>query len=594
MAGDLLLQALSMMGAALIAVPLFKWLGFGSVLGYLIAGIVIGPFGLSLIHEAKEVAHFSELGVVFLLFIIGLEIQPQKLWRMRRHLFGLGGAQIVLSTFIFGSAALAFGIEGRLALVIGLALSLSSTAFAIQSLIERGHFQNEFGRASFATLLMQDLVAIPALSIVPWLLRDGVQGSAYSSLDLGRDIAIILTVFLAGRYFTRPVFRLVASTRSRETFTVTALFIVLGVAAITTQLGVSAALGTFLAGVLLAGSEYRHELETNIEPFKGLLMGMFFMAVGMGVDLSLVMRAPITLAALTLAYVTLKILVIYGAGRLFKMSNPNSRLMAIYISQGGEFAFVLFGIVASLKPQAQETLGFLTALITASMILTPIILWFEERLSIWRAAEAKREFDKIENESPQVLLAGYGRFGQMFGRVLTAQEIPYVAIDNDPEQIELVRRFGTKVYYGDATREDLLESAGAANAKAIVLALDDTEKSIELVKLVKSKFSHLKIFARARNRGHAFELLDLGVENFKREVFDSSVSLVGELLLELGYSQESANRLISRFKSHDEIMLREQAKVRTDNKTLVSVSKQGTAQLAEVLREDRLQSRINS
>jgi len=587
---DLLEQALIFISAAVILVPIFQRLGMGSVLGYLIAGIIVGPHLMKLITDAEKILHFAELGVVFLLFLIGLEIQPRKLWSMRVHLFGLGGLQVLSGTVVFSAIGAAAGLSWVTAGVLGFALSLSSTAFALQTLTEKNQFNTEYGRSSFSVLLMQDLVAIPALAIIP-LLGASTAGAPPSARKIILVILGAVGLFLASRHLVRPLFRLIASTRSREMFTAVTLLVVIGVASLTQAAGLSAALGTFLAGVLLADSEYRHELETDLEPFKSLLMGLFFIAVGMTVNLGLIASEPLIIAAMTLAYVIIKIALLYAVGRLFKLSHQTSKLMALTIAQGGEFAFVIFGISQRFDLANAEAIARLTIVITLSMALTPLILKAEEWLARRRNQLAsKPEFDKIDDESPEVIIAGFGRFGQIFGRICRAQNIRFVAIDQDPDQIELVRRFGNKVYYGDAGRVDLLQAAGAAKAKYLVLAVDDVETSLRTARTVREHFPHIKIFARARNRGHTFDLLDLGITHVKRETLDSSLYFVRDLLVDRGMAADRATNLIEKFRRHDETMLIEQHKVRHDDKMMISVSKQAAIQLADVLREDETKS----
>ncbi len=587
-------QALIFILAAVVAVPIFKYLGLGSVLGYLIAGVLIGPHSFGLVQDGESVMHFAELGVVFLLFVIGLEIEPRKLWGMRKHLLGLGGLQILTCTIIFGLVIRALlakdGINYDIAFILGFTMSLSSTAFALQTLIEKNQLNTEFGRGSFSVLLMQDLVAIPALAIIPILISSTSANPSIVRTEY--VIGALVALVLASRFLIRPAFRLVAQTHSRDIFTALALFIVMGVAALMQSLGLSAALGAFIAGVLLADSEYRHELETNIEPFKGLLMGLFFIAVGMSVQLSLLIQEPFAILALAFCYVLIKTAVVYFIGRLFRMHKLNAKLMGMNISQGGEFAFVIFGLIASLNSQYDSIIPYLTLVVSISMALTPILIFMHE---FWqdKIRHRKTDFDIIPDESPDVLIAGFGRFGQIFGRILRAQSIPFTAIDHDPLQIELLRKFGTKVYYGDASRIDLLEAAGAKTAKFFILAIDDVQKSIETAKAVKENFPHLKILARARNRGHAFDLMEIGIELIKREIIDSSVHFVGQLLKQMGQEPMKVDRLVERFKEHDEIMMKTQFTHRKDDAQLVSVSKQGTQQLAQVLNDDLKQSNIS-
>lgn len=580
-------------GASVILVPLFHRLSLGSVLGYLTTGILVGPHGFKLIGGSEGVLHFAELGVVLLLFMIGLEIQPSRLLKMRKELLGLGGLSILFCTTAFGLIGMSFGLEPILAAVVGFSLSLSSTAFAVQTLTEKGQFNTEFGRSCFSILLMQDLVAIPALAIIPVLGNAIGQGPGLSEIALYLPLVLLFLV-ITSRFLIRPLFRYIAATRAREMFTAITLFVVLGVAALMQKIGLSAALGTFLAGVLLADSEYRHELETDLEPFKGLLMGLFFIAVGMQVSLELIFSQPLFFLVMSILYLGLKTLLLYGAGRLNRLNHENSKLMAINIAQGGEFAFVIFGILTASRMIEPGPVAFLTAVITISMAMSPLLLFLNDKYTLYYSSKNKAvpKYDEIHDEAPQVIIAGYGRFGQIFGRILKAQHVAFVAIEQDPDQIDLVRRFGTQVYYGDASRLDLLKSAGADKAKYFVLAIDNMDVSLETVRTVKKHFPHLKIYARARNRGHAFELLDEGVTNFKRETLDSSANFVGDLLVDLGHAPSDAELMISRFIQHDELMLLEQFKVRKDDKNFVSVTNQSTAQLEAVLRLDNQQSYI--
>lgn len=577
-------QSLVFIGAAIILVPIFHFLGLGSILGYLAGGILVGPSGLRLIQDSESTLHFAELGVVLLLFVIGLEIQPQKLWQMRKKLFSLGLLQVLFCTLIFTGIGMLFGLNLTTAGLIGFGLSLSSTAFALQSLSDANELNTEFGQSAFAILLMQDLTAIPALAIVPIFFATSV--STGHEAHLGYLPFILIGLSLSSRFLLRPLFRFVAKTRAKEIFTAASLFVVLGVAAIMVKAGLSAALGTFIAGVLLADSEYRHELEANIEPFKSLLMGLFFMAVGMGVSLDLIVERPLQVFGFAILYFFIKWGVIYGVGRLSRMSHEHSRLMGLSIAQGGEFAFVIFTMGLGIGLLEQKQVAFLTAIVTVSMVISALMNYLNDKyLAVYHRTTVEPQYDHI-SESPSVIIAGFGRFGQIFGRLLRSQKIDFVAIDHDSDQIELLRKFGNKVYYGDATREDLLISAGIKNAKYMVIAIDDVDNSLKVARMVTEHFPHIKIFGRARNRGHAFEYLELGITHIKRETFDSSINFAGELLVEMGVEKERAINIIRRFKAHDETMLKEQFKVRSDDKMFVDVSKQAVAQLEQVLREE--------
>lgn len=588
---SLVSQILVFIGSAIILVPIFQRLRFGSVLGYLMAGIIVGPYGLKLIHDAEHVSHFSEFGVVFLLFMIGLEIRLGKLWSMRKHLFGLGGTQVVSATAIFALIGFLVGLEMVPALILGFALSLSSTAFALQTLNERNQFNTEFGRSSFSILLMQDLAAIPALAFIP-LAATGATKSQMTWMTAVYVVLIVGFLVLASRYLIRPAFRIIAATRTREIFTAATLFIVMGVAALMQQVGLSAALGTFLAGVLMADSEYRHEIEADLEPFKSLLMGLFFISVGMGVSLPTIAAQPGLVIGLSVAYLFIKALLIFSSGKLFGLSTENSKMMALTIAQGGEFAFVIFGMATQFSLANSETIVILTAVITISMALSPVMNVINDKLTLIRRNNQQPNYDQIQGEHPDVIIAGLGRFGQIFGRILRAQGIPFVAIDHDSEQIEQLRRFGNKVYYGDSVRLDILEAAGAHKAKYFVLAIDDVEASIETAKTIVEHFPNLKVFARARNRAHTFDLMALGVKHIKRETLDSSLNFVRDLFVEMGMPVTKAMDITERFREHDEIMLAEQFKVRHDDDSFISVSKQGAAQFAQVLSQDSMGSYV--
>jgi monovalent cation:proton antiporter-2 (CPA2) family protein len=590
--GHLLNQILVFIGASIIMVPLFHRLGFGSVLGYLIAGVFVGPYGLRLIRDLESVMHFSEFGVVLLLFVIGLEIQPRKLWSMKKDLICLGGLQVAVCTLIFASVGIFLAETVSTSFVLAFGMSLSSTAFAVQSLNAKNNFNTEFGKSSFSILLMQDLLAIPALAIIPGL--GNVSGEGHTgNMDLSYLFPVfVVLLVLVSRFVLQPFFRIIAKTHQREIFTATALFVVLGVASIMLKIGLSAALGTFIAGVLLADSEYRHELEANIDPFKSMLLGLFFISVGMTVSLEIIMEQPFTIFGLAFLYLAIKMAVIYGSGRLFKMNHLNSKHMALTIAQGGEFAFVIFSIALSAKLAAPDTIRFLIAIITLSMALNPVISKLDEVITKRNLTLVEPKFDEIKDEHPEVMIAGFGRFGQMFGRVLRAQKIPFVAIDKDEEQIELLRKFGNKVYFGDVMRLDLLESAGIAKAKYFIMAIDDVEISVKAAKIIRERFPHVKIFARARNRGHVFDFFDIGVDRVKRETFDASVNFVKDLLIEMGTTADKAQTIIEKFQMHDEIMLREQYKVRDDDKKFVSISKQAQAQLSHVLNDETTHSYI--
>lgn len=579
-------QSLFFIASAVILVPIFQKLGLGTILGYLVAGIVIGPFGLALIHETEMLKHFAELGVILLLFIIGLEIQPAKLWSMRRKLFGLGDLQILSCSLAFMAIAMYFGISVIPAAVIGFGLSLSSTAFALQTLQEKSQLNTEYGQSSFAVLLMQDLIAIPALAIIPTLSQNA-SANGLSLKTLGMFIVIIGALVLVSRFLIRPIFRMISETNIKELFTAITLVIILGVASLMLSIGLSAALGTFIAGVLLADSEYRHELEADLGPFKNLLMGLFFIGVGMGVNLEIIKAQPLLIFALSIGYIALKMFLVYLSGRIFKLSRTNSKLMALTIGQGGEFAFVIFGIALTYQMADPNILSILTVVITISMAISPLLLLLNDKFeAIICKDKTTPNYDQIQNESPEVIIAGFGRFGQIFARILKTQKIAFTAIDRDPNQIDLVRKFGNKVYYGDASRLDIMEAAGVAKAKYFILALDDVSDSIKAAKTLREHFPHVKIYARSRNRGHTFDLMDLGISRIKREMFDSSVNFTKDLLIDMGMEQIKADEIIRKFTKHDHDFIAVQHKLRNDEKMFISAYNQAQAQLIEVLSQD--------
>ena len=585
---DMMTPALIYLSMSALLVPIFHKLGLGSVLGYLTAGFIIGPHALGVIKDVNSVSGFAEFGVVFLLFIIGLELQPKKLWSMRRDLIGFGGLQILACTIGLGFIVKFFGLTWTQSLVIGFALSLSSTAFAMQTLIERKQLQTVPGKTAFAILLMQDIIAIPALALIPLLGGDAGDSNLTRWTALW-FVATVLALFIASRYLMRPLLRMVASIRNREIFTAITLAIVLGVSLWMHHLGLSMGLGAFLAGVLLADSEYRHELEVDLEPFKGLLMGLFFVSVGMSVNLSLLIASPLLVLALTAVYQIVKGGLIVGAARVMGLETQSSKCMSLTIAQGGEFAFVIFASTLKINLLPTETVEMLVLVVTLSMVASPIALAFNEKILAGLNNRKKQDlpFDEIEtNNNNHVIIAGYGRFGQISGRILRSLGIPFTALELDPAQIELLRKFGNKVYYGDASRAEMLEKAGAADAKLLILAIDDVDSSLETAKTIKENFPKLKILARARNRNHAFKLRDLGITFIKRETFDSAVDLSKEMLVELGYKREHADQLTDKFRLHDESMLIEQHLVHHDEKQMISVSRQGAEQLNQVLNDD--------
>ncbi len=570
---NILTQTLVYLGAAVVSVPIAKRLGLGSVLGYLIAGVVIGPFALSLVGDQADVMKFAEFGVVILLFLIGLEVQPSMLWDMRKAIFGLGGAQVVGTALAIAAAALALGLPWQTALAVGLVLAMSSTAIVLQTLDEKGLRQGPVGRAAFGVLLLQDLAVIPLFALLPLLAIGAPQHAAeagghgaslVSHLPVWAQtlsvLAAVAAVVGGGRYLVRPLFRFIAKARLREIFTASALLIVVAVASLMQTVGLSPALGAFLAGVVLAESEFRRELETDIEPFRGLLLGLFFMTVGAGVDLPLVARQPLTLAGLVIGLMLLKFLVMYGIARLFGAPKRGALAVATALAQGGEFAFVLLTFTVGAGVIGAELAALLTAAIAVSMALTPVAMILYERVAALMDAaipDVTPDTGEFDEGEPDIIIAGFGRFGQVTGRLLAANGFKSTVLDSDIEQIELLRRFGRRVHYGDATRLDLLRQAGADRARMLIVALDDREKTVELVETARKAFPNLTILARAWDRRHAYDLLSNGADAVERETFEAALALGSTALQKLGFRAHRAHRAAAFFRRHDRRMFEE-------------------------------------
>ena len=574
---------------AAIAVPIFSKLGFGSVLGYLTAGVVVGPYGLGLIGEVEAKLHFAELGVVLLLFIIGLELQPSRLWVLRRSIFGLGSAQVVLSAALICGAAVLFGFSLKGALVLGLVLSLSSTAFVLQMLAEKKQLATRHGRAAFATLLFQDLAVIPMLALIPLLGDPAAAGptSTENPFIAALEIILVIVAFiLAGRYLLRPLLRLVVPFGA-EVSTAVALLLVLSSAALMEHLGLSMELGAFLAGVLLADSEYRHELEASIEPFKGLLLGLFFLAVGMSIEVTQLLESPMQLLGITLLLMALKIAVLYPLGRVYGLDASASRSYAATLAQGGEFAFVLLGVAISVQALTANQGDTVVVAVTLSMVLTPFFFIAVEAINRRLAGTREpRPYDEMKDDANAVIIAGFGRFGQIAARVLQSRGIGFTALESSAAQVDFVRKFGNKVYYGDPSRLDLLRAAGADKARIMLIAVDNVEASMKTAELVKRQFPHLKILARAHDRHHAYLLMDLGIEHVYRETLGSSLELTQSLLCELGDSPERAGDTVRRFRDHDEKTLRKQQVIHRDETRLVETARESAEELRRLFESD--------
>jgi glutathione-regulated potassium-efflux system ancillary protein KefC/glutathione-regulated potassium-efflux system protein KefB len=581
-----MLEAVIFLAAAVIAVPCFKRLGLGAVVGYLTAGMLIGPWVLGLVSDIERILHVAELGVVLLLFVIGLELQPSRLWALRRPVFGLGGAQLLASSVAIGGLAWVFGLPPAAAAIVGLSMSLSSTALALKILAEKKQLTSRFGRAAFAILLFQDLAAIPVLAALPLL--GGGMSEGVDWLGAAKGVAMVGAVIGAGHWLLRPYLRLAATAGSHEVFVAATLLVVVGTALFMQQVGLSMALGSFLAGVLLADSEYRHELEADIEPFKGLLLGLFFIAVGMSVDLSLVVRQPLTIIGLTLGLLAAKSLILYALARLSRCDHGSAVNLALVTSQGGEFAFVLFGVAVGAGILDKSVADTLVVVVSLSMVATPVLVSLNEHwLKIGQGPAEARAFDAIEPRDHRVIIAGFGRFGQVIARTLRMRGIPFTALEASFEQVDFVGKFGNKIYFGDASRLDLLEAARADRAEVFVLAIDDIEASVKTAVMVRKHYPQLKIFARARNRLHAYKLMDVGVDQFIRETFLSSLEMARDILVELGYPANEAQETVRLFRQHDEDLLAQQHKIHEDEAQLIAASKAGAAELERLFGEDR-------
>lgn len=581
--------ALILLLATVIAVPLAKRWRLGAVLGYLGAGLLIGPSGMSLVGNSALIAQISELGIVLMLFVIGLELSPQRLWVMRRHVFGAGTLQMVLTSLALGAIAVALGLDWKAALVVGLGLAISSTAIDLQLLAERKELASPHGRLGFAILLFQDVAAIPLLALVPIL---GTHGDVHGSdalLSALRAVVIIALVIVGGRYLLRPMFRAATQqTGTPEIFTATALLVVIGIGLLMELAGLSITLGAFLAGVLLADSEYRHEIEAQIDPFRGLLLGLFFVSIGMSLDLRSTLDQPRLVGLLLLALLLTKGVVMYLIARLVARLQASQALtLSALMAQGGEFAFVVFGLAAGngLIDAAQRDLAVIV--ITLSMAATPLLVRLTGEI-VPRTSEAKpaREFDAIDAAVPRVIIGGMGRVGQIVARVLNANHIAFTALEADAEQVEFMRRFGNTVYFGDASRLDLLRAAQADRAEIFIITTGDIDTNLRTARLLKRHFPQLKVFARARNRQHVFKLMDLGVDGIVRETFLSSLEVARNVLQALGMDADTAASRVARFRSHDEQLLAEQYLVHDDAAALLQSAQEAREELKLLFQAD--------
>lgn len=588
-----ILQAIIYLAAMVLTVPLAKRFGLGAVLGYLIAGALLGPSALSLLGgEQAEVLHLAEFGVIMMLFIIGLELKPSLLWKLKGPIFGLGGIQVVVTTCALALICFGLDTDARVALAIGMILCLSSTAIVLQTLQEKGALKTTGGEIAFAVLLFQDMAVIPMLAILPLLAVNSSAATGESPwLQFGKILGAVILVVVTGRYLVRPVFRMVVTSQLREIFTAVALLIVLGITALMNSVGLSPSLGAFLAGVVLAESEYRHQLETDIEPFKGLLLGVFFISIGAGIDFSLLRTSPALILWGVLGLILVKGVILYVIGRMGRLSLPDRLLLTVSLAQGGEFAFVLVGFARGNSLFSAELAGQLTAIAALSMFAAPLLIGAYFKFIQPRFAAEKdpsREADVIdENENP-VIIAGFGRFGQMVARLLRASGFRPTVLDYDAEQIEVLRKFGLKAFYGDASRMDLLRSAGAAQAKLLIVAIDDRDKTLEIVESARKEFPGLEILARAYDRIHAYELIHRGIRAPYIETAGSALSLATEGLRILGFPAREALKAAQLFKRHNDRSIQELARVyhESDETTYVAQVKTWISALENTLRGD--------
>ena len=585
------------LASAVFIVPLASRFGLGSILGYLIAGLAIGPAGFKLIESPETVLHVGELGVVFLLFIIGLELNPSRLWSLKKQIFGLGLLEVLIGIIFFTLILFfLFNQTFSFSALASMGIVMSSTGLVLQLLKENNLTHTNAGTHSFSVLLFQDLAVIPLLALLPLLTSQSIQEETIKSsvwISLLKSSSAIICVFLFGRFFIRPAFRVIAKTNIREVFTAFALLIVLGTAALMEYVGLSMALGTFLAGVILANSEYRHELEIDLEPFKGLLLGLFFISVGMGIKTHLFFSAPILTTLLVLFFVFLKFCFLFILSKTFELKNEDSIFFSIALSQGGEFAFVLFNQGKILNILSAEQKDMLTLSVALSMATTPILMILGIKFFEKKFERKKKSKTDIINETNAVLLAGFGRFGQVVGRLLHSQNIPLTILESDPEQIEMLRKFGWKCYYGDASRLDLLKSAGIDSAKLLILAIDDMEKSIEIAKHVKKIFPHVKILARASTRPDAWAFMNENITAV-RELLEGGLEMGDQALKELGFLPYESKKIIHKFKIHDKKALEDSAKHRNDERSLVTLAKQQREELQKIMRQETAGEAFNS
>lgn len=592
----ILLNIFIFLASASILVPLASRFKLGSILGYLLVGILIGPFGLKLIGNAEQIMHFAEFGVVMMLFLIGLELEPEMLWKLRKLIVGLGGLQVILTSAALTGIGMLCGHKWFSSLAVSMAVTLSSTALVLQMLQEKNILKTAEGEASFAVLLFQDIAVIPMLIIMPLLAHkagivptlhvSGVVSDMPKWLHAILIAGVISAVIITGRYLSQYLFMIIASTNLREVFTAFSLALVVGVTLLMQTIGVSPALGAFIAGVVLANSEYKRTVETDIQPFKGLLLGLFFISVGMGMNFGLLSDQAQALKVFSAVFIliSVKASILAILGRIFGLTKLQTIGFALALSQGGEFAFVLFQFASTTKVITTNTAGFYTLVVALSMTATPFLMAIYHRFIVpqFISRIPQRDFDDI-NAKHGIILAGYGRFGQIIGRLLNGENIPFTVLEKNPEQIDLLRKFGYKGYFGDASRLDLLKNAGIEHAKLLIVAVGNADANLDIVKMVKHHFPHIKIYARARNRRHAYELHKAGVDYFKRELFDSSLSMTKEILMFLDYSEDDAGRKTQAFQEHDESTLFKSFEFFDEESELINFSRQASGELERIL-----------
>lgn len=595
----LLQDTVLFLGAAVVAVPLMRRLGQGTVLGYLAAGLVIGPSVLGLVGDVEDVLHFAEMGVVFLLFIIGLELQPALLWSLRRPILGLGTAQVGLSAALIGGVTYLAGYSVQTAGLVGLTLALSSTAFAVQTMAERRELSTRYGRSAFSILLFQDLAVIPLLAVIPALAPEPAYGEALEAAtptdwaSLLMSIGLVGAIAVGGRFVLRPLLKAAARAGAGELFTAAALLVVLGMAFLLETVGLSMALGAFLAGVLLADTEYRHRLEADIEPFKGLLLGLFFMAVGMSVDLGLFLSMPAQVVGAAIGLMALKAAVLLALGRMSRLRWKASLSLAGVLPQGGEFAFVLFGAAVAAGAIASDLKDFLILVVAITMALTPLSVSLAARLGERLTVAAPADPPDIRMETaPRVIIAGFGRMGQIVARTLAMHHEKFVALDADNSRVEVARKFGNEAYFGEAHRLQTLEAAHADDAEVLVITVDDRHRATEIAKVARMHFPHLRIHARAFDRIHAYELMEIGVESVIRETFHSSLAMARSVYADLGISDRKADRIIAHFRDYDEALMAEQYRIHRDEAAMIQSTRSSMEHLMGLFAHDAEESDI--